>query len=1351
VRISLVAEKANKIAGEKMGSSTQTTRYYCGDLDAAASGLQLAKLVTEGVAMAEASMSTRGVADPRATFSPTPGQLLSDELGAKPFCLAATSLMLPNALGTRLTDSSLYESMRELAHAEISERAISSRIRQEGHSLRRICNRILNQSVDSSAGDGIWAAMALLSYLSHEPVGRELLRAQHVNDLDAAVADAFLSYGRAEVTRRARLNESQIAAAAAVSVNIAIPELPEPTNAYENALVEAMNSITHEETIHALTNAPMEEEPEEPELGIEVGSTVGSSVGTLVIRPKSRLSQTPAFNGCSRSPFTLSRQPSSGTLAVLEGTGVETKSVLSLKRKRSTIAQSCSIIVLDYWAAALDSSHAHVLLMLISSKLSAACAAAEHTLHSQMTGDGSQSTMLEQVSKKSAIDSAKALRSLVRQDDSPKMITWRAKPASGKTSVHVGIARSLGDLKDTCVMACTTPVSVNGVLPEFDAGLSNGVKRSHVSIAWVSAVHLDPEGSQPAPLPGVVETYRKVASWPSSGPRGDILKNRVMDSLKGCTSPFSVSGVARSVITVDARIVINYSQLDAGKKIAERMAKDLERARDASKDLEEFPLEVATVLGVQPLVDKDAEDQVTPPLSTPSCNLALGMQVNEIVRVIHRGKVHRGDPCRAFFGMELSHGEVSESEMSFADKPSSLLTLIDVKVQPDKHSAPPERVPRRLDAVHLNTPVSLTVAGDSAMRVAECVKLLIQNDKPMQARAVLLASCTTASHLGELTNLAGAGRLNTAAASAKRVLVADNCKRLWLTPYQVFRVGHRGVPVSFPNSAWRGAYPAGIEIGSAGGLGRNATAETADRRQHGKFLVSQTLANEYSLHLAEKTAKQVDDKHYDFIPIQARGIVHHAVPGLHTFLDDMVQGLESVRELASITAMTVDSLQCLPFGPYSDNLAPGVKEDLDPTVGFSNPYDSIDGDGRAYLSDATLQDVSIFCEPLVPRLQILDASDNPFASIHDHIDSFFNAVACIAMSLSVRGKDSTWLFHNLDVFHGHDAMEIDDYETVLALDTMVLLSGAIYPTEFAIGETVVLPAYAKGLAWAVNQTDQQDLESAWDAGIISEHERQQATRYFDAFCRETNSAWPAIAALIDELIVLDGRFNSTIAGIQKLKRLVDGALVNAWRVASEDGQMSPPIGHPLQLADTPSDVTASMLAPVFVDRFESETGEWTDARGAAVGVKPGNFRNLVCTMLAASMPEVTEVQFARNEGGLLLRPSSAVDILTQNNTPRSDKAASPMGIEGDTLAFGTREAKLRSCKRQRQAWEYNLRKLMPLCTTVSKPRSNTWLYRGEQEALEYVSEQTISYRATGIITSEDAVAKAVFAEASGAC
>jgi hypothetical protein len=79
------------------------------------------------------------------------------------------------------------------------------------------------------------------------------------------------------------------------------------------------------------------------------------------------------------------------------------------------------------------------------------------------------------------------------------------------------------------------------------------------------------------------------------------------------------------------------------------------------------------------------------------------------------------------------------------------------------------------------------------------------------------------------------------------------------------------------------------------------------------------------------------------------------------------------------------------------------------------------------------------------------------------------------------------------------------------------------------------------------------------------------------------------------------------------------------------------------------------------------------------------------------------VQVYRNYGGLLLRPSAAPDILTKEGRPRSDKAISPLGVEGDQLAWGSRAGKIRNCRRQRKAWKANLRVIRNLCVSVSKP------------------------------------------------
>ena len=62
---------------------------------------------------------------------------------------------------------------------------------------------------------------------------------------------------------------------------------------------------------------------------------------------------------------------------------------------------------------------------------------------------------------------------------------------------------------------------------------------------------------------------------------------------------------------------------------------------------------------------------------------------------------------------------------------------------------------------------------------------------------------------------------------------------------------------------------------------------------------------------------------------------------------------------------------------------------------------------------------------------------------------------------------------------------------------------------------------------------------------------------------------------------------------------------------------------------------------------------------------------------------------------------------------RSDKAISPLQIEADTSAFGSREAKLWGCSLQREAWDANTRLLTPLFCHVSPPRDAGVRDRGE--------------------------------------
>ena len=140
---------------------------------------------------------------------------------------------------------------------------------------------------------------------------------------------------------------------------------------------------------------------------------------------------------------------------------------------------------------------------------------------------------------------------------------------------------------------------------------------------------------------------------------------------------------------------------------------------------------------------------------------------------------------------------------------------------------------------------------------------------------------------------------------------------------------------------------------------------------------------------------------------------------------------------------------------------------------------------------------------------------------------------------------------------------------------------------------------------------------------------------------------------------------------------------------------------------------------------------------------PGGYRQLLSLLVAASTMDVS-VQVHRNYGGLLYRPSSAPDILTREGRPRSDKAISPLGVEGDQLAWGTREGKLRNCKRQRRAWKANLNAIKLLCVSVSKPVPADERMQADDSCVEFIRSRVASHGQMGTKTAEELESLAAF-------
>jgi len=1325
VRVSSVVEKAQNLSGQKMGSSNQTTRVSTQNVTSAWSVQATACMVALGTA-------NKGFDDPRSTGALSPAALLGPQL-PEVFVVGSTATSLALALPTRLSPASLLETMKTIAQKELTERMISLRIRQETTHLQEVCERI----VQNTHGDLVWASFALLSYLSNEARGREILREYPVSDLDVSVCETLLTYGRSEITRRARLSEAQLLAEdearreAGGEAIAPAPEAEEGTLVGEIVRLQNVDEESQPDSESTVNTMKLEDDDDDASSDEELAELQGSPrPGTGGSRARSESSMSAV--GRVRSSAALRAASRMEALS-----GVNTQ-VLSAKRKRpSSFSPGGSALILSYWVAALNSQHSYVLLMLISSSRQAANDAAELTVGRQLEESAVANASVTKVSQISAVKSAQALRVLVKVTDTPRVLTWRA-PHIGN-GVHTGIARSEEDLSKTALLCCSPA-------PEIAS-----VEGGHVRCAWVKATHLPSGDGTSAPLPAVTETYHRLSSS-APPPREGMSKAKLADfrqrlkgMMDGMSSGLAYTGIARSVLTFRVRMVTASDQIKRGSQL--RAMLESEHRAHGHRGSPAHLYEVATCLA-----SKNLESQITDPLATPGNNLALALQASETLAPLYKLRPRSGNPARVFLGVQVYPGEESDASVDLYNKPNAVLRLVDAAFEPlEEEKEPGEehhaRLPTRPDALHVRGALSFTVAGDSAVRVVEAAMAL---EDFWQARALLLAAASTASFVEEQTNQMCAGALNVAIASAKRVTVPDNQKHLRLTPWQVFRVGHRSVKSSFETTAWAGAHPVGLELGSGGGLGRQCSAETADRRNHGKMLMSQQVSDEYCAALADRMYVQVSPTHYDRIPVATRGIPHHAIPGLHTFLSDVSTGLDAVREAMGIESHTVDSLQCLPFGPYAESLAPNCGAD-DATAGarFRNRFDRLDSDGRSFLIDATVEDAAIFREPLVRRLQMIDPSDNPFASNAEQLSVLLNALSTIALLakacfLQTDPEEAVaQLWTALERFHaGEGAIPCQEY--ALAADTMALLSAAVYPVNLAVGEPMVPEVYVAAHAQVRPRR----------RGEVHENGQSIDSELWESMTRDTESSWPALEAVMVRLLRDDGRCDLTLEDLSEMKQLMDEVLQGAWRVASPDGVAPPPAPHPMSGAACPGEVTSEGLLPIFVDKYNADDETWTIQRGAPIGCKPGGYRQLLALLIGSAsckLQDLVKVQLWRNEGGLLLRPSSAPDILNAQSKPRSDKATSPCMIDGDSASFGTRDAKLRCCARQRKAWDENLRLLIPLCVNISPPaRDVVGAHRGELTTSRFVRAKVNSYRLSGITTVEDSDASEAFSLAAEA-
>lgn len=350
------------------------------------------------LARAHASDRAQGkyaIGNPMATAAPSARELtswLSSEHGTFPVVIS--SKLIFNACPTKLSDACVITVAKHLAMQELDVCLISERLTTSKAILDGLCNSICFPGKYDL--DSIWASWVLVVYLSSHPEGRVLLRNTKLTDVDYQTASAFEAYGRAEITRRARLEAQQEAAfKKRVSPNPLRGKSPRPGAA----------------------TGPREEGGESP-----------------------------------------NPDQSEQVLGVIDAMIENEKRQLATKRKRgskgaSAASASDAFSMLSWWAGALRCDNSSVLISLIACSKQAAKKAAVTTLERQVNGDSvvSENLVIKTISEQNAVTSAQALVPFVgrRETETPRLMAW---VVNGKE--YRGMTRTKDDARATSIHAC---------------------------------------------------------------------------------------------------------------------------------------------------------------------------------------------------------------------------------------------------------------------------------------------------------------------------------------------------------------------------------------------------------------------------------------------------------------------------------------------------------------------------------------------------------------------------------------------------------------------------------------------------------------------------------------------------------------------------------------------------------------------------------------------------------------------------------------------------------------------------------------------------------------------------------
>jgi hypothetical protein len=504
------------------------------------------------------------------------------------------------------------------------------------------------------------------------------------------------------------------------------------------------------------------------------------------------------------------------------------------------------------------------------------------------------------------------------------------------------------------------------------------------------------------------------------------------------------------------------------------------------------------------------------------------------------------------------------------------------------------------------------------------------------------------------------------------------------------------------------------------------------------MLLGKEVANELTQLFAKHHYVRSGSNKFVEVPAATRGLPHGLTPGLHMQLEHVDAAVEGVREhlAAHKSDEAVEhhheftqSIVSLPMSPFTQVLRPYT--DAAGSIELSRMSvhcpDAV-AKGEAPLPMSTDPRRALLTDPLFARPSVRSMANNPFETPLEHMSSFWSSaktLARVAQALEAA------------VHHQHTSPEasvqslyeaiahfVDSEEDVYQPGNSLLVCAALLLLEIMYPCTwnVNLPLVQEPVSLAYKEAAtlaNEGMPSRVAADTLSASHTAELREHWRRFSRDTNGAWPAVRALLIQILHLNGSFATTQQVCDETRALLEAAVKNAWRVHSPDGEAPPPTHCPASRAQTPGDVRAPHINGVFhASVGDPTTGEpQKSARGALVGVKPFQMRQIAALAMGAHLDGVC-VQCIRNEGQALWRSSSAADIVvydkvTMKERNRSAKSCSIVQTEADALAFGDMEDKKYNTALQREAWDANARYVAAACVHVQPPKPTKLRAKGD--------------------------------------